>query len=198
MAQYQWKDHYYQKAKKENYLARSVFKLEEIQKRYRLLQSGQQLLDLGAAPGSWCQYASAQIGNRGKLFAIDLQPLAVSLPQVTFIQGDLKTLEWSVLGVSPASFHGVLSDMAPRTSGVPFADQSQSFELCQLALQWAVQALRPGGFFICKFFQGPDFEAFRKQLRDVFERVQLLKPQSTRPGSKEIFFIAQGFQGGGG
>lgn len=152
------------------------------------------MLDLGAAPGSWSQYASQQVGSRGRVLGIDLQAISLSLPQTVFLQADLRTCVLEAClppGYVPV-FDGVLSDMAPKTTGIAFSDQTQSFQLASLAADWAERFLKPGGYFVCKLFQGPDFETLRKRLRGAFRQVQLLRPQSTRVGSKEIFLIGMG------
>jgi 23S rRNA (uridine2552-2'-O)-methyltransferase len=190
---YDPKDYYFQKAKKENYVARSVFKLQEIDDRFKILKPGYQVLDLGAAPGSWSQYASAKIGKQGRILGVDLQAVRLSLPNAHFIQEDLRAVDLRVSAQESGirlPFDVVLSDMAPKTTGIRIADQTRSIELCELALNLARTLLKVRGTFVCKLFHSEEFDAFRNSLRDSFGRVEVLRPKSTRKESKEIFFIA--------
>ena len=186
------KDHYYKKAKKENFAARSVFKLEEIDLKYRLFHSGQKVLDLGAAPGSWSQYSSKKIGPSGKVLGLDLTAIAIKLPNVRFVQADLRDLDLENImkenGFEPP-FDLVLSDMAPNTIGVRMTDQARSFELCELALEQARKYLKPGGHFVCKLFHSDEFTTLKKEILASFERFEAVKPDSTRKISKEIFLV---------
>ena len=197
---YNPKDYYFQKAKSENYAARSVFKIQEIDERFRIFKGGYKILDLGAAPGSWSQYASQKVGAQGRVLAIDLQPIKLTLPNTVFITADMRSLQleeiMSAQGITPP-FDVVLSDMAPKTTGIRVTDQARSLELCEIALQSADRFLRKRGTFVCKLFHSEEFEGFRKQLRDRFGRVEVLRPKSTRKESKEVFFIALLYEGEG-
>lgn len=190
------KDYYFKKAKKENFVARSVYKLEEIDRRHRVFRSGQNVVDLGASPGSWSQYAHKRIGN-GRILGIDLQPVALGLSNAVFIQADIEETDIEKLlaehGMGP-KVDVVISDMAPKTTGIKSADQARSTALCEMALFVAQKILKPGGTFVVKFFHSGDFENYRKMLRASFSSVDALKPKGTRQESKEIFFIAQGFK----
>lgn len=194
---YDPKDYFFKKAKAENYAARSVFKLQEIDERFKIFRPSYKVLDLGAAPGSWTQYASEQIGPKGFVLAIDLQPIKLTLPNAVFVKGDLREVDLPEImqahEVAPP-FDVVLSDMAPKTTGIRVTDQTRSLELCEIALNAAEKFLRPRGTFICKLFHSEGFETFRKSLRDRFVRVEILRPKSTRKESKEVFFIALQFQ----
>jgi 23S rRNA (uridine2552-2'-O)-methyltransferase len=194
---YNPKDYYFHQAKKQNYAARSVFKLEEIDQRFRILRSGQKILDLGAAPGSWSQYAAERVGKTGRVLGIDLQQIRLTLPNAVFITADMRQANLPEImaanGIAPP-FDAVLSDMAPKTTGIRVTDQVRSTELCELALATAEKYLRPGGAFVCKMFHSEDFESFRDKLRARFARVEILRPKSTRQGSKEVFFIALQFK----
>ncbi|MCM2281687.1 MAG: RlmE family RNA methyltransferase [Bdellovibrionaceae bacterium] len=187
---YNPKDHYFKKAKKENFAARSIFKLEEIDQKLKIFRPGQMVLDLGAAPGSWSQYASARIGAGGRLLGVDITPIELSLPNATFISADLRDLNLEDVfreqGFAPV-FDIVMSDMAPKTTGIKMTDQARSLELCELALETARKFLKPKGHFVCKLFQSEDFNAFRDQMKTMFDRVDVLKPKATRQISKEIF-----------
>lgn len=190
---YNPKDYFFHKAKKENYAARSVFKLEEIDDRFRILRPGQKVLDLGAAPGSWSQYTSKKVGPQGRVLGIDIQPIKLTLPNAVFITADMRELDlaktMAEAGIAPP-FDLVLSDMAPKTTGIRVTDQVRSVELCELALETAERFLKPGGHFVCKLFHSDEFEGFRAKLKAKFKRLEILRPKSTRKESKEIFFIA--------
>lgn len=189
---YNKRDHYYHKAKDENFAARSIFKLEEIDQKFRIIKAGMKCLDLGAAPGSWSQYLSKKVGEKGRVLGIDLIKVQLTLSNVTFIQADLKdlNLEQTIKdhGFEPI-FDGVFSDMAPKTTGIRITDQARSMELCELALATADRYLRYGGNFVCKFFHSEDFQELRKMMEGRFEKVEVLRPKSTRKESKEIFLI---------
>ncbi|OFZ72464.1 MAG: 50S rRNA methyltransferase, partial [Bdellovibrionales bacterium RIFOXYD1_FULL_44_7] len=135
--------------------ARSVFKLEEIDKRFRIIKPGDKILDLGAAPGSWAQYSSRKIGKSGRILGIDLQPIKITLPNAVFIVADMLDVNLVQImadkGIE-APFDVVLSDMAPKTTGIKITDQTRSFELSQLALAIAEKYLRKSGYFVCKLF----------------------------------------------
>jgi 23S rRNA (uridine2552-2'-O)-methyltransferase len=194
---YQPNDHYARKAKQENFLARSVYKLEEIDKKFRLLKQGQFILDLGCSPGSWSQYAAAKIGKNAKILGIDLTPMKIALPNAIFITANILETDLNPILVEnqmPEQFDAVISDMAPKTTGVKFTDQCRSLELCEMALLTARKYLKPGGYFICKIFDGPDVQHFRADLKKSFKRIEMLKPDSTRKESKEFFFIGIDFQ----
>lgn len=186
------KDHYFKKAKKENFAARSVFKLEEIDQRFKILKEGQTVLDLGASPGSWSQYASKKVGDRGRVLGVDLSPVTVKLPNAVFIQADLRDLQLEQVfaehGFHPP-FDLVLSDMAPKTTGIRMTDQARSFELCELALNIARHYLKPGGHFVCKLFHSDDFSKLRDEMKKTFAKFEAVRPDSTRKISKEIFLV---------
>lgn len=189
---YNPKDHYFKKAKEQNFAARSVFKLEEINQRFRILKPGQTVLDLGASPGSWSQYASQKIGSSGRVLGVDLSPVTVKLPNAVFIQADLRDLQLEQVfqehGFQPP-FDLVLSDMAPKTTGIRITDQARSMELCELALDIARRFLKPGGHFVCKLFHSDDFTKLRDEIKKSFEKFEAVKPDSTRQISKEIFLV---------
>lgn len=189
---YNPRDHYFKKAKQENFAARSVFKLEEIDKKLKLFRPGQTVLDLGASPGSWSQYASQKVGGQGKVLGVDLSPVKVSLKNAVFIQADLRDLNLEDIfrehGFQPP-FDLVLSDMAPKTTGIRFTDQARSMELCELALDVARRFLKPGGHFVCKLFHSDDFTKLRDEIKKDFQKFEAMKPDSTRKISKEIFLV---------
>ena len=156
--------------------------------------SGQKILDLGAAPGSWAQYCSQKIGPSGLIIGLDLASISLTLPNAIFLeaditQTDLKSLLAEHLKENDPKFDVVLSDMAPKTTGVRIRDQALSYALAQLAFETACTYLRPGGLFVCKIFQSEDFEQFRNDVKNKFREIKILKPESTRKASKEIFVI---------
>lgn len=180
------------RAKREGYPARSVYKLEEIDKRVRLFRRGQRVLDLGAAPGSWTMYAAQRVGLEGKVVAIDLNPIQVSLPaNVHTAVGDLNELDVAVVA-GTSEFDVVISDMAPQTSGQRHADAFRSYELVMLALRLAETHLVVGGNFVAKIFQGAEFDEAREAVRKQFETVRVIKPEASRQESYEMFLVGLG------
>lgn len=195
---YNPKDYYFHKAKTENYAARSAFKLEEMDQRFKIFKPGMVVIDLGAAPGSWSQYASKKLGKQGKILGIDLQEIKLDLENATFIQADLRDLrleETLVKSGFTPPFDIVMSDMAPKTTGIRLQDQIRSLELCELALDIGMRYLKPKGTFIAKLFHSDEFEGFRQKLRGCFSKVEVLRPKSTRKESKEVFLIGLMYQG---
>lgn len=188
---YRRPDAFTKAAKAQGYPARSVFKLEEIDRRVRLFREGQRVLDLGAAPGSWSMYASPKIGRSGKLLAIDLTPITAILgPNATAIQGDALSLANADLArFSP--YDVVLSDMAPSTTGSKLADQARSFELFMRAVEIAAALGAVGGSFVGKLFMSEDFTQARDALRALFDEVRTIRPEGTRASSVEVFLVGQ-------
>jgi 23S rRNA (uridine2552-2'-O)-methyltransferase len=192
-----WADHYSEQAKKERYPARSVYKLKEVQKKYRLIRKGDQVVDLGCSPGSWLLYAADLTGKHGKVFGIDLKPVTVQIPpQAETLEVDILTIDrsWIENNGFASRFNVVLSDMAPATTGNKVIDAERSYQLCQAALNIAKMVLRPGGSFVCKIFQGEEFKKFSDSVRSRFKTHKIFKPQSSRKVSKEIFVIGLGFK----
>lgn len=186
-------DPFFKKARAAGFAARSVFKLEEIDKRVRLLRAGDRVLDLGCCPGSWMQYAVQTVGMHGAVVGIDRNPPPRPIAGARVIVGDIFTAtDEELLGTNKA-FDVVLSDMAPDTTGVRSADQARSARLFAEALARAIRLLAPGGAFVGKLFQGPDFEDVRKQLAARFADVKIIKPDSSRAQSIEIFLVGKGF-----
>jgi 23S rRNA (uridine2552-2'-O)-methyltransferase len=189
---YNKRDHYHRKAKEEGFLARSAYKLQELQEKFKLLRGGTKVLDLGCAPGAWVQVALPLVGNNGCVVGVDLEkiePATLSHPRFRFIHGDAFKLKPEDLPEAP--FDVVLSDMAPKTSGVKVRDQALSAALCLHALAVATQTLRNGGSLVVKLFEGEDAENVRKEIGVHFEQVKLFRPDSTRVASSEIYLIAQ-------
>ncbi len=186
------RDHYFKKAKSEGYPARSVYKLKEAQARYGFLKRGMRVLDIGACPGAWTKFASQSVGRSGHVVAVDLNPLSVSLPNCTFIKRDIFDLQPDELlpGGCPG-FHAVLSDMAPKTTGRRDVDHLRQVALADRALDIATMVLYPGGALFCKVFQGEDFPQFRRRCSQVFKKVSVFKPKSSRSESVEIFLFCR-------
>lgn len=188
------RDHFFKKAKSENYAARSVYKLEEIQKKHRLLRPGDTVLDLGASPGSWSQYTSKVVGPRGRVIGIDLKPIELSLSNAEFLEADALKFDFDAFLAEKGleRFDVVISDMAPSTTGIKFTDQARSTELCEMALTVAEKFLKPGGHFVCKLFHSDDFKGLKNRIQSNFKAFEAAKPESTRSQSKEIFLIGLG------
>jgi len=188
-----WADHLTRKAKKEKYPARSVYKLEEIQKKHRLIRPGDRVLDLGCAPGSWLLYAAKKAGRAGQVTGVDKKKVTVSLPaNARALTGDALAPDSPVFAQIDGRFDVVLSDMAPATTGRKEVDAARSYALCMAALAVACSCLRAGGRFCCKIFTGEDFTRFVEHVQTAFDDVNIYKPKSSRKASKEIYIIAAG------
>jgi 23S rRNA (uridine2552-2'-O)-methyltransferase len=176
-------------ARAQGYPARSVFKLEEIDRRVSLLRKGARVLDLGAAPGSWSLFASQRVGPSGRVLAIDLKSMSQAFPEnVAVAEGDALTLETAALSTF-APYDVVLSDMAPNTSGSKISDQARSFELLMRALEIAGALGRKGSHFAGKLFMSSDFQEARAALTALYARSQVIRPDTTRSNSSEVFLI---------
>lgn len=198
MADYQRKDRYYRKAKEQGLPSRASFKIEEILKKYSLVQAGDIALDLGAAPGGWTVMLARAVGPQGRVFAIDLQPLAKPPGQnVLFLQADMQSSEaedWLKKNLQDTRVTSVFSDMSPKLTGITFKDDYDSYELCLLALRTARQWLKSGGGFVAKIFPGAEFHDFIKTLRQEFTAVKTVEPDSSRKTSREVYLVATGFK----
>ena len=191
-------DHYFKKAKKENYPARSVYKLEEIQKKYRFIKSGDTVLDFGCYPGSWSIYAARVVGPKGLVVGVDLQEVKkISIAKAAEIKwfcDDIMSDDIvEKLQETKKSFRVVLSDIAPRTSGNKWVDQQQSVNLARRVLELAVSLLRKDGNFYVKVFEGEDFKEFVDSVRKNFKTVKIVKPKSSRSESREVFVLGMGY-----
>ncbi len=186
-----WKDHYSELAKREGYPARSVYKLKEAQKKYGLIKRGDVVLDLGCSPGSWSKYSSSIVGKEGLVVGIDVSDVEFSAPNFKFLKRDVFEVTVEELSeLSPKGyFDVVLSDMAPSTTGDRTVDHFRSLRLAERALELASQLLRPGGNFMVKVFEGERFPKFRTLVSEVFSKIKLFRPKSTRSFSKEIFVL---------
>lgn len=189
-------DAYVKQARHEGYRSRAVYKLEELDQRDHLLRPGISIVDLGAAPGGWCQYIRKRLGNKAKVVALDVLPIE-PIPGVTVIQGDFRDAEVLAqleVAIGAAKVDLVLSDMAPNISGIDSADQAGGVHLAELALDFARNRLKPGGALVTKMFQGEGFDEFVKNLRQAFDKVVLRKPKASRPRSREIYLVARGLR----
>jgi len=185
------RDHYFKKARKEGFPARSVYKLQEAQRRFRLLSPGKKVLDLGASPGSWAKFAAKEVGPTGHVVAIDIKSLKISLPNLTIIKADCRGFEPETLFFRFGLFDVVLSDMSPNTTGRKDVDHYRSIDLARIALRYAKTLLGPKGVLFLKVFQGEDFPGFRKECMNAFKKVRVFKPKSSRPESVEIFLYME-------
>ncbi len=184
-------DSYRTKARAEGYVARAIYKLKAIDEKYRLLHRGQRVLDLGCAPGSWLQYLASRVGPTGVVVGVDLTPLAILVaPPIHFVLGDLAALELETVTAISADFDAVVSDMAPKTTGIREVDQQRSLDLVLLAWKWARKLLRPGGHFLVKVFEGPEVEDLFRELEAAFRVCRRVKPPGSRAASKEIYLLA--------
>jgi 23S rRNA (uridine2552-2'-O)-methyltransferase len=190
------RDPFVKRAQKEGFRTRAVYKLEEIDSRYRILHPGQTVVDLGAAPGGWSQYARQQVGARGRVLALDV--LAMTPPSgVEFVHGDIAdraVLDLILERLAGCPVDLVISDMAPNISGERVSDQARSIELAARALEFAAAVLTPGGRLLLKIFQGEGLAGVREAMRRHFERVVICKPQASRPRSREVYLLGNGFQ----
>ena len=189
-------DPYVKRAHDEGWRSRAAFKLEEIQKSDRLLKPGMTVVDLGAAPGGWSQYAARRLDGKGRVIALDVLDMP-AIPGVEFIQGDFN--DESVLGQLNALLGGarvdlVMSDMAPNMMGIADVDHDRSMQLVELAEEFAAQALQPGGDLLMKVFQGRGFQPLVARLRKSYETVKLRKPKASRSRSPEVYVLARGYR----
>ncbi len=186
-------DPFVQRARKEDYRSRAVYKLIEIDERDQLLSPGLTVVELGAAPGGWTQYLERKLGGRGRIIATDILPMD-HLGEVEFIQGDFTedaVLDQIVASLGDSRADLVLSDMAPNMSGVASSDQARAMYLAELALDMARQLLRPGGHFVTKLFQGAGFEEYATEVRQSFEKLSIRKPDASRSRSSEVYAVAR-------
>jgi len=189
-------DFYFKKARREGYPARSVYKLEEAQQKYRLLAAGDKVLDLGCRPGSWSMYAAKVVGRRGLVVGVDCQPgrrivVAGGAPIVIERADVMDETVIEVIGRHCRRFDVVLSDMAPRTTGNRWADQQHSLRLARRVFELATVLLRPGGNLYVKVFEGEDFRDFVQTVRARFRTTRIFKPKSSRKESREVFVLAK-------
>ena len=191
-----FQDEYVKLAKASGYRSRAIFKLKEIQQKDKLIKPGMNVVDLGAAPGGWSQYAHTIVKNQGRIVALDILPMQ-ALEGVNFILGDFRenqVLQQLMDFLDNAPINVVMSDMAPNLSGNKAIDQPQSIYLAELALDTAKSVLMPGGSFLVKAFQGQGFEAYKKDIQQSFSKVLIRKPKASRSRSNEVYLLGKGFK----
>ena len=183
------------KARAQGYRSRAAFKLIEVNSRERLLIPGFRVADLGAAPGGWSQVAAENVGPRGRVVAIDLLEMA-PVPGVIFVRGDFldPALQASIASSANGRFDLVLSDLSPNLSGIASSDQARAAELVRSALDFCREHLKTEGSFLVKVFQGAEFEAVLREVREGFQKVRVLKPAASRDESRETYLLARGLR----
>jgi len=192
-------DYYFTKAKKDKYPARSVYKLEEAQEKYRFIRKGKRVLDLGCHPGSWSMYAASILGPKGIVVGVDLQETDLAGQkgdaEIHLLCYDVYSDELvRAIHKQWPGFHVLLSDMAPRTTGSQYADHQQSLRLARRVLELTRIFLHPGGSLYVKVFQGEDFPEFIGECKPLFDRVKVVKPASSRRESREVFVLGRGYR----
>jgi 23S rRNA (uridine2552-2'-O)-methyltransferase len=183
-------DFYRTRARTEGYVARAVYKLKEVDERYRLFQEGQRVLDLGCSPGSWLQYIASRVGPTGMVVGLDESPPEIEVaPPLYFIPGEVASLDLAPITALSPFFDVVVSDLAPKTSGIREVDQQRSLDLAWQAWHKARELLRPGGHFLVKVFDGPDLPVLLAALKAAFSMCRRVKPAGSRPASREIYLL---------
>ncbi|MBW1797543.1 MAG: RlmE family RNA methyltransferase [Deltaproteobacteria bacterium] len=194
MKKNRWDDHYARRARDEKWLARSVYKLEEIDKKFKLILKGDRLLDLGCYPGSWSQYGIKTVGPQGEVVGIDLtRPDRLSFSNFKFIKGDVFSLDLDRLVREVGPRAAVISDMAPQTTGIKLTDESRSMSLAKRAAEIALVLLKKKGHFVCKVFEGEDLNPFRTEISVHFVQVRVFRPKAVRKGSREVYLVGLEF-----
>lgn len=190
---YEKPDYYSMKAKEEGYVARSIYKLKEINEKFKLLKKNQKILDLGSAPGSWSQYSALNVGDNGIVVGIDYKEMKIDLPNGIFIKGDFYDPENQIKLQEYSPYDGIISDMAPDTEGDKLTDCYRSSELVKEALFFSNKFLKQGGFFIAKIFQGGDEKKVFEMVKKSFKEAKWFKPEACRKISYEIFIVGINF-----
>jgi 23S rRNA (uridine2552-2'-O)-methyltransferase len=190
-------DPYVKQAQRDGYRSRSAYKLIELNDKDRLIRPGMRILDLGSAPGGWCQVAAKLVGAKGRILATDILPMD-SLAQVDFVQGDFteqSTVDQLLTWLEGGQFDLIISDIAPNITGIDSADQASSMYFLELALDTVRRTLKPGAAFVAKMFQGAGSDEYLRELRKSFEKVLIRKPAASRAQSREVYVVAKGFKG---
>ncbi len=183
-------DPYRTRARAQGFVARAVYKLKEIDEKYRLFKAGQRVLDLGCSPGSWLQYIASRVGPTGVVVGVDrLEPEIELAPPLYFVAGEAGSLDLTAITALAPEFDVVVSDLAPKTTGVRGVDQQRSLELAWEAWGLARKLLKAGGHFLVKVFEGPETPALAEALRKAFSRTRHLKPAGSRPASRELYLL---------
>ena len=194
--QRQEKDPYVQKARAAGWRSRAVYKLEQILSKEKMLKPGMTCIDLGSAPGAWSQYVSEKLGGQVRIIALDILPMD-SIADVEFIQGDFTesvVFDDLLTRIGDERVDLVMSDMAPNISGTKAVDQPRSMYLAELALDLAKRVLKPSGSFVCKIFQGEGSDDFIRDVRRIFSKVRVIKPEASRPSSREVYLVARNYR----
>ena len=189
-------DPYVKLAQQKGMRSRSAFKLLELQDKYQLIRPGMVVVDLGAAPGGWCQLAQSLVSEEGRVIGLDILPME-PIHGVLLIEGDFtedETLHELEDALRGHSVDLVLSDMAPNMSGMATIDQAKAMYLAELALEFVRSQLKPGGDFVVKLFQGEGFDSYVREVRSLFMKVRVRKPKASRPRSREVYLLARGRQ----
>jgi 23S rRNA (uridine2552-2'-O)-methyltransferase len=185
-------DYYSRQARQEHFASRAVYKLADIDRKFRLFHPGQRVLDLGCAPGSWLQYLSTRLGPQGLVVGLDRQALKKALePPVQFLQADITTFDPNRLKTLTPTFDVVVSDLAPATSGIKDVDHQRSLTLARLSWHYARLLLAEKGHYVVKVFEGPDFPEFVAEIKPHFQQVQIVKPTGSRSDSREIYLVGR-------
>lgn len=183
-------DRFFRMAKEDGFVARSAYKLDEIQKKFKIIKQGQMVLDLGAAPGAWSQVALKILGPQGLVVGLDLKEIDLKAPNARFYV--MNVFEFNPEILSGRIVDCLLSDMAPNTTGTKSVDQARSYDLCEQVLNLAVKHLRVGGHCAMKIFEGPDAKKIDDRFRKMFGESKRFKPESVRKGSIEMYVIGLG------
>jgi 23S rRNA (uridine2552-2'-O)-methyltransferase len=190
-------DPFVKQAQRDGYRSRSAYKLLELNEKDKLIRPGMRVMDLGSAPGGWSQVAGRLVGEKGRVLATDILPMA-ELKNVDFLQGDFtdeaivqRVRDW----LGGEKFDLIISDIAPNISGIESADQGRSIWFLELALDTVRQTLKPGAHFAAKMFQGSGSDEYLKELRTYFQKVLIRKPEASRKKSREVYLVAKGFKG---
>jgi len=193
---YERQDPYWAKAKDEGYAARSIYKLQEIDREHHVLQPGSRVLDLGCAPGSWLQYAGERVGSGGRVLGVDLEKVTAKVSSnVIALQQDMYTLTPQNLPEGMLPLDVILSDLAPHTTGIRNTDQARAFHMSARAILFADTLLRLGGGLVVKTFQGPDTPRLIQGLRKRFDEPHVVRPKATRTKSFEVYLVGKGYKG---
>lgn len=190
------KDEFYtRKAREEGYPARSVYKLKEIDEKYRIIKEGDAVLDLGCAPGSWLLYISEKVGKKGGVVGVDIEDvIAPKKENISFIKKDILSFQEEELKEWQGRFGVVVADLSPRTSGIKSIDVAKSLELNEAAFDVVKTALKKGGNFVCKIFEGEGSDEFVKNVEKYFESTKRFRPMAVMKRSKEFYIVAKGFK----
>ena len=193
-------DYYFKKAKEEKYLARSVYKLQEIDQKFHFFCFGDFVLDLGASPGSWEQYILSRIGSKGIILALDIQTLRINHRQIIFVQKDILQININEFNnvltkySLPKKFNVITADLAPKTSGIYETDSQISLELAQKSFQLAQKFLVNNGNFVSKVFESPEAHSFFREIKPYFQKSKIFKPKASRKESREFYIVGMGYR----